>query len=141
MRPLIAVLAFAGLIVSTLALQVHYATGTQPCDINTRWDCGIVNHSSYSVIAHTHVPVAVIGMAGYLLMGILALARRRAWLFAAAVLGLLYALYLSGIEKNVLQVWCLYCVISQCLIALITLLCLAWLIAEKAARMRARKVA
>ena len=141
MRILIAVLAFAGLVVSVLAFQVHYSTGTQPCDINTRWDCGIVNHSSYSVIAHTHIPVAAIGFAGYLLMGILALARRRAWLFAASLIGLLYALHLSSIEKNVLQVWCLYCVISQCIIALITILCLAWLIAEKASRMRARKLA
>ncbi len=141
MRPLVAVLAFAGLVVSVLAFQVHYATGTQPCDINTRWDCGIVNHSSYSVIAHTHIPVAVIGMAGYLLLGILALARRRAWLFAASLLGLLYALHLSSIEKNVLQVWCLYCVISQCLIALIAILCLAWLIADKVSRMHTRRPA
>jgi vitamin-K-epoxide reductase (warfarin-sensitive) len=139
MRPLITVLAFAGLVVSVLAFQVHYATGTQPCDINDHWDCGIVNHSSYSVIHH--VPVAAIGIAGYLLLGILALARRRVWLFAASLLGLLYALHLSSIEKNVLQVWCLYCVISQCIIALITILCLAWLIAERASRMRARKLA
>jgi vitamin-K-epoxide reductase (warfarin-sensitive) len=139
MRPLITVLAFAGLVVSVLAFQVHYATGTQPCDINDHWDCGIVNHSSYSVIHH--VPVAAIGIAGYLLLGILALARRRIWLFAASLLGLLYALHLSSIEKNVLQVWCLYCVISQCIIALITILCLAWLIAERASRMRARKLA
>ncbi len=139
MRPLIAVLAFAGLIVSALALQVHYSTGTQPCDINSRWDCGTVNHSSYSVIKH--VPVAAIGVAGYLLLGILALARQRAWLFAASLLGLLYALHLSSVEKNVLEVWCLYCVISQCIIALITILCLAWLIAEKVARMHTRRPA
>ncbi len=139
MRPLIAVLAFAGLIVSALALQVHYSTGTQPCDINSRWDCGTVNHSSYSVIKH--VPVAAVGIAGYLLLGILALARQRAWLFAASLLGLLYALHLSSVEKNVLEVWCLYCVISQCIIALITILCLAWLIAEKVARMHTRRPA
>lgn len=139
MRPLIALLAFAGLIVSALALQVHYSTGTQPCDINSRWDCGTVNHSSYSVIKH--VPVAAVGIAGYLLLGILALARQRAWLFAASLLGLLYALHLSSVEKNVLEVWCLYCVISQCIIALITILCLAWLIAEKVARMHTRRPA
>ncbi len=30
------------------------------------------------------------------------------------------------IEQNVLQVWCLYCVISQAIIALILLLSLGW---------------
>ena len=133
MRPLIAFLAFAGLVVSALALHVHYSTGTQPCDINARWDCGIVNHSSYSVIEH--IPVAAIGIVGYLLLGLLALSRMRAWLFAASLLGLLFALHLSSIEKNVLQVWCLYCVISQGIIALITILCLAWLIADRVSRM------
>ncbi len=67
MRYLIAVLAFAGLVVSSLALQVHYSTGTEPCSINERWDCGIVNHSSFAEIEH--IPVAAIGIAGYLIAG------------------------------------------------------------------------
>ena len=45
MRYVIAVLAIAGIVVSALALQVHYSTETAPCSINEKWDCGIVNHS------------------------------------------------------------------------------------------------
>ena len=135
MRYLIAFLSLAGLLVSALALQVHYSTSTEPCSINDRWDCGIVNHSSYSAIFH--VPVAAIGLAGYLLLGVLALARRRIVLLVAALLGLAFALHLSGIERNVLEVWCLYCVISQGVIALITLLSAAWLIAAEIAKSRA----
>jgi len=56
MRYLIVLLALAGAVVSVLALRVHYSTGTEPCDINERWDCGVVNHSRYAGIAH--VPVA-----------------------------------------------------------------------------------
>jgi len=63
MRYLISVLALVGLVVSSLALQVHYSTGTEPCSINERWDCGIVNHSTFAEIEH--VPVAAIGIAGY----------------------------------------------------------------------------
>lgn len=135
MRYLIALLALAGVVISSLALQVHYSTGTEPCSINERWDCGIVNHSSYAVMFH--VPVAAVGIAGYLLLSLLALARRRALLLVAAVLGLGFALYLSHIEKDVLEVWCLYCVISQGIIALVALLSCAWLIAAAISRRRA----
>ncbi|MGH9617510.1 MAG: vitamin K epoxide reductase family protein [Acidobacteriaceae bacterium] len=68
------------------------------------------------------MPVAAIGIAGYLLIVVLALFRRKGWTLIAAVAGLCYALYLSHVEASILQVWCLYCVISQCLIALIAIL-------------------
>lgn len=139
MRYLIAVLAFAGLVVSSLALQVHYSTGTEPCSINERWDCGIVNHSSFAEIEH--IPVAAIGIAGYLTLALLALFRRRGLLFFATLIGLGFALYLTHIEKDILQVWCLYCVISQGIIALLTVINLGWLAAFEIAKLRAKKPA
>ena len=139
MRYLIALLSLAGVIVSALALQVHYSTATEPCSINEHWDCGIVNHSSYSVIFG--VPVAAIGIAGYLAMGALALARRRILLLVAALVGLGFALHLSDIEKNILSVWCLYCVISQGIIAVISLLSLGWLGFNERFKRRVRKAA
>jgi uncharacterized membrane protein len=72
------------------------------------------------------IPVAALGMAGYALLGVLALTRRRALALAAAVVGLGFALYLSHIEKDVLEVWCLYCVISQGIILAIALLTAGW---------------
>jgi len=125
MRYVIALLALAGIVVSALALRVHYDTGTEPCSINEKWDCGIVNHSPFAEIAH--VPVAAIGIAGYLAIAVLSFMRRRAWLVAASLVGLGFALYLTNIERTVLEVWCLYCVISQGIIALITLLSLGWM--------------
>jgi vitamin-K-epoxide reductase (warfarin-sensitive) len=119
MRYLIALLAIAGIIAATLALRIHYSMDAPPCDINAHWDCGIVNHSRYSVIHG--VPVAAIGIAGYAAIAILALFRRYGLLLVASLAGLAFALYLSNIEARVLQVWCLYCVISQTIIALITL--------------------
>jgi vitamin-K-epoxide reductase (warfarin-sensitive) len=124
MRYLIALLALAGVVVSTLALQVHYSTGTEPCSINEKWDCGIVNHSPFAVIAH--VPVAAIGIAGYLVLCGLALARRRRWLAVLAIGALGFSLYLTRIEKYVLEVYCLYCVISLGIITIITMLSLWW---------------
>jgi uncharacterized membrane protein len=139
MRYLIALMALAGVVVSTLALRIHYSTETEPCSINAKWDCGIVNHSPFAEIAH--IPVAAIGIAGYLSLAGLALARHRVLLTAASVLGLAFALYLSHIERDVLEVWCLYCVISQGIIALLTLLSLGWVAAWNVKRRRTRRLA
>ncbi len=125
MRFLIAFCALAGMVVATLALRVHYSNDVQPCDINAHWDCGIVNHSRYAEIHH--IPVAALGIAGYLVIGVLALMSRRALMFAAVLVGLAFSLYLTNIEAHKLEVYCLYCVISQGIIALITLLSLLWL--------------
>lgn len=124
MRYLIAVLALAGVLVSSLALHVHYTNDVQPCDINAHWDCGIVNHSRYAMLGP--VPVAAIGIAGYLALAIVAFARKRALTLIGAVIGLGFALYLTNIEAHKLEVYCLYCVISQGIIALITLCSLGW---------------
>ena len=129
MRYLIALLALAGVVVSTLALRIHYSTETQPCSINEKWDCGIVNHSPFAELAH--VPVAAIGIAGYLVLAGLSLARRRPLVVAAAVVGLGFSLYLTHIEKDVLQVWCLYCVTSLGIISVITLLSLLWVVVSR----------
>jgi vitamin-K-epoxide reductase (warfarin-sensitive) len=134
MRILILLIALAGVIDSSLALKIHYDTGTEPCSINEHWDCGIVNHSPFAEI--DHIPVAAIGIAGYLVLAILAFARRHILLVLASGAGLAFAIHLSFIEKNVLEVWCLYCVISQAIIALITLLSLTWLAMTQFGRRR-----
>lgn len=124
MRYLILLLAIAGVIVSGLALHVHYTTDDQPCNLNDKWDCGVVNHSPYAVMYG--IPVAAIGIAGYLLIGVLSLLRQRGLLLAAAAIGFSFALYLTHIEAHVLGVWCLYCVISQGIIAALLLLTIGW---------------
>lgn len=125
MRLLMAFLALAGLIISGLALHVHYSNDVQPCDINAHWDCGVVNHSRYAEIQH--IPVAAIGIAGYLALCLLSLLRRRGLVLLGSLVGLGFSLYLTNIEAHKLEVYCLYCVISQGIIALITLGSLGWL--------------
>jgi uncharacterized membrane protein len=136
-RSLIVLLALAGVVVSVLALRVHYSTGTAPCDINAHWDCGIVNHSSFAMIGH--IPIAAIGIVGYLVLAGLALMRQRFLLFLVTLVALGFALRLTFIEEYVLMVWCLYCVISQTIIALMTLLGLGWLTEEYIGLKRARR--
>jgi vitamin-K-epoxide reductase (warfarin-sensitive) len=131
MKYVLVLLAVLGIVVSALALREHYRTeGDSPCSINERWDCGIVNHSPYAVVQGTGIPVAVLGIAGYLLMGALAWRRSYQFLLAAALVGLAFSLYLARIEAQVLGVWCIYCVISLGDISLITLLALGTTIAS-----------
>ncbi|MGA8110158.1 MAG: vitamin K epoxide reductase family protein [Acidobacteriaceae bacterium] len=142
MRYVLVFLAVLGIVVSSLALHVHDTTDVEPCDINSHWDCGTVNRSSYATVTgilwhlraarhpdaypgpapRTGFPVATAGILGYALIGVFAFFRRRALTFLFALAGLAFALYLSNVEAHILEVWCLYCVISQFLIALISLL-------------------
>lgn len=160
MRTILVLLAVFGIVVSSLALHVHYSTGVEPCDINSHWDCGTVNHSSYATVngilwhvraarhpegypgpaPRTGFPVAIVGIVGYALIGLAALLRLRVLTFLFAIGGLLFALYLSNIEAHVLQVWCLYCVISQFLIVLITLTAFVFLFFRPRAARAARAV-
>jgi vitamin-K-epoxide reductase (warfarin-sensitive) len=122
MRWVLIVLAVVGIVASSLALREHYRTDSSPCSINERWDCGIVNHSPYAVLFG--IPVAVIGIAGYLLLGILAFQKAYGLMLAAALGGLGFALYLAHIESAVLGVWCIYCAISLGVISVMSLLVL-----------------
>ena len=129
MKYVLILLATLGIVVSTLALREHYRTeGDSPCSINDRWDCGIVNHSPYATLAG--IPVAALGIAGYLLMAALAWRRAYRLLLAAALAGLAFSLYLAHIEAHVLGVWCIYCAISLGTISLLTLLALGTTLAS-----------
>ena len=134
MKWMLIVLAIAGIAVSSLALREHYRTDASPCSINERWDCGIVNHSPYALLYG--VPVAVIGIAGYLLLGVLAFKKAYRLMLVAALGGLGFALYLVHIESAVLGVWCIYCAISLGVISLITLLTLGTVIVNLILRSR-----
>jgi uncharacterized membrane protein len=131
MRFVIALLAVAGVVVSSLALHVHYSHETEPCSINAKWDCGIVNHSPFAEIAH--IPVAALGIAGYLALGGLALFWRRRLVAALALGALGFSLYLTYIEKYVLEVYCIYCVTSLGIIVLINVLGIWWVVSERRA--------
>jgi vitamin-K-epoxide reductase (warfarin-sensitive) len=123
---MIAVLSFAGLVISAVSLQRHYATSaTTFCDFSQQFNCDIVNRSEWSEVAG--IPVAAIGIAGYAALFFLATFRRSRpetpnYLFGAACVGLAFALFLTYIEAHELMTWCILCVASQILIFTITLL-------------------
>ncbi len=123
------ILAILGIIVSSLALREHYREyGDSPCSINEHWDCGVVNHSPYAMLGP--IPVAAVGILGYILMVALAFRRSYRLLLVPTFAGLAFSLYLAHIEKDILGVWCVYCVISLGIISLMSLLSLGAVVAQ-----------
>jgi vitamin-K-epoxide reductase (warfarin-sensitive) len=123
---IICVLALAGLVLSTLSLVNHYKKSpTEYCDLGENFNCDIVNRSPWSEVAH--VPVAAIGMGGYIFLFAMAwLAARRQQaavvMLLAALGGLAFALYLTYIEAYKLEAWCILCLGSLASISMITIL-------------------
>ena len=116
----IAAVALAGVIVSSVSLYHHFGkTKTSFCTFGESFNCDLVNRSSYSM--GLGVPVALVGIIGYLLIFALATVYREkaetpVMLMIAAGGGLAFALYLTYIEKFVLQAWCVLCLGSLLLI-------------------------
>jgi vitamin-K-epoxide reductase (warfarin-sensitive) len=132
MRWVLIVLAVVGIAASSLALREHYRTDASPCSINEKWDCGIVNHSPYAMLHG--VPVAVIGIVGYLLLGVLAFKKAYAWMLPFVTVALIFAIHLADIEAFVLGVWCIYCAISLGVITLTSILVIGKVIADSMQR-------
>src|SRR5258707_12547273 len=102
MRWVLIVLVVVGIVASSLALREHYRTDISPCSINERWDCGIVNHSPYAMLFG--VPVAVIGIVGYLLLGVLSFMKAYRGMLVAAIGGLGLGVHLAQLEFSGLGV-------------------------------------
>lgn len=140
MKYLVALLAVAGIVVSTMALRVHYMDPAlaPPCTVTEKFDCGAVNHSRFAVFpprtfdedpkAGHHIPVAALGIVGYALIAGLALTGRWWLVFQTAQIGFFFAAFLSYLEAYVLEKWCIYCLWSQGIVAAILILSIAALL-------------
>ncbi len=123
--PAIAVLAIAGVAVSAVSLHHHFSKSKTPfCNLSQSFDCDLVNRSQYSTFHR--VPVALLGILGYLLILSLATVYREKaetpFILAGAGLGGFgFALYLTYIEGFVLHAWCILCLSSLALISAIAI--------------------
>src|SRR5215469_5092584 len=148
MKYLVALLAVAGIVVSAMALRVHYMdpAAAPPCAVTEKFDCGAVNHSRFAVFPPRsfdedpkgghHVPIALLGIIGYALIAVLALAGWWWLTFQAALIGFMFAGFLSYLEAFVLEKWCIYCLWSQGIIGVILVVTGCLLAAQ---RMRSRQ--
>jgi vitamin-K-epoxide reductase (warfarin-sensitive) len=123
------VLAVVGVFISSLALGIHLSSPDEAEVRGSFWNSSAVNHSPYADI--DGIPVAVIGIAGYALLGALAYFRRRELTAVFSLLGLGYALYLTNIEAHILELWCVTCVVSLALITLLAFIAFGELLSQR----------
>ena len=136
-----AVLSLVGLFVS-LYLTLHRlgVIGTLACGADG--GCSTVQSSSYATFLG--VPVPFLGLAGYLLLFVLAFRaasgvadeRRMAFvLLALSAVAFAFSLYLTALEAFVIHAWCRWCVVSAIIATLIFLCSL-----PEAARLRRESI-
>ncbi len=122
-----AVLSSLGIVVSGYLASKRLLGGSLAC---TRWaQCDEVNNSIYAKIHG--IPVSFIGLAGYLLLLLLAVAalrsdghvRRRMLLLCllCSLGGVGFSIYLTYIEVYVIEALCSWCVASAIIISLLAI--------------------
>ena len=117
-----------GFIISAYSLASHYSlASTEFCSLSETINCDLVNKSAYAEIGG--IPVALMGMIGYLFLFAAAFMKKRhlrdvslsLFLVVASASAFLFSLYLTGIEAFVLRAWCLLCLASQAMIFIVLL--------------------
>jgi len=122
----ITVLAVIGIALSALSVYNHYKKeATEYCDFGETFNCDAVNKSAYSHLGP--VPVAAIGVLGYIFLLLLSRVKREnrlasSLLIFASLIATGFSLWLTYIEARVLLQYCIICLGSLACIVLITLL-------------------
>lgn len=124
-RLVIIVLTVLGIFVAGYLTWSHYSGEPVYCGGSN--SCELVNSSRFAYLGP--IPVALIGLTGYVIILVLSLIppkEDRQWpmllIFGGALIGVLLQWYLFYIEVAVLQAICYWCVTSQTIITLIFLL-------------------
>jgi uncharacterized membrane protein len=135
----ILVLAVLGIGLSTYSFLHHFSfVSGSFCDLSSTFNCDIVNRGAFSTIYG--IPVALFGILGYTFLGAAALLKRfdvadrtlSVILVLAALGGLGFAGYLTGIEAFVLKAWCIVCLTSQfTILAVFALTVWFWYVEKK----------
>jgi len=88
------------------------------CNFGEQWNCDIVNKSIYAELFG--IPVSILGLITYILLLFFSIrglkndqSRFVPWVLAAVTGGVLFTLYLTGIEAMVLRTYCIFCVVQQ----------------------------
>lgn len=130
----IATLSSLGVAVSAYGLWQHYAPlGASFCNVSETFSCDIVNKSAYSEIGG--IPVALVGIMGYAVLGLVAIALIRVMytrdadsaaarmrrsgmraLLALAFLGLAFQAVFTVIEFWWIGAYCPICIASQVIV-------------------------
>jgi uncharacterized membrane protein len=114
-------LVLLGIGIAGYLTWVHYA-GLSPLCVGGGGGCERVQTSSYAKVVG--VPVALLGLIGYVSIAATLLVDRPAWRLAGAALalaGLCFSLYLTYLELAVIDAICQWCVASAVVMTLLAI--------------------
>lgn len=132
MRLAAVALCVLGMLVAGYMTWAELTGNETECADTGKIDCSAVQESAYAKTLG--IPVALMGLAGYLaILGVLVLEDQVA-LFATygrilvlcmALFGVIFQTYLTVLEASVLDAWCQWCVASYVIITLVFLIGIA----------------
>ena len=117
LRAVLGGLAILGLLISAYLTWVHFA-GLEPVCAARSHGCQTVQASRYSTVLS--VPVALLGLAGYVGLLLAAVTRGEAGAYLGllvALVGTLFSAYLTYLEVFVIGAVCQWCVTSAAIMA------------------------
>ena len=133
LRVAVALLAAAGAAIATYLTWIHYQPGALVC-LRGSSGCETVNQSRYAELGG--VPVALFGLVAYLLLLGSAFLRTLPAVAAAAAIalaGLAFAGWLVYVQARILDAWCVWCLASDAVLTVLTVVCVARLVSVSAA--------
>ncbi|MBS3149534.1 vitamin K epoxide reductase family protein [Candidatus Woesearchaeota archaeon] len=132
----ILILSLLGMPLTIYLTYLHFKPELSTfCNFNEKFNCDIVNKSSYAEILG--IPVAIFGFIGYLLFFILSFEKIIAmkkkgnlvkekkitkYILILSIVSFIFSLYLTFLEAFVIFAWCIFCLISATFITIILIL-------------------
>lgn len=120
------VLVVIGLIVSGYLSYEQFSSNPVACLEDAGFQCSVVESSSYSKVLG--IPVAYLGLATYVVIGLLTLLQNRVEFlvengilltFGIVLFAFLYSLYLVYVQGVILEAWCQWCLIHEAVMTLL----------------------
>ena len=116
MTPALLAIAGAGIVISGYLTITHLSSLPLVCTVNSVVNCASVTHSAYSVVPGTSIPISVLGIAWFAILGALSLSAQRRLQLGWTALGLLVVVYLVYVEIVMLHQLCEWCTVLHLLI-------------------------
>lgn len=132
----IQLLAVGGMFVAYFLLLYHEGIISSACGVNDWSNCDAVSGPDAAFSSIGPIPVAALGLLGYLTIFLVAWARdvvpglrryTRELLMGLASFALLFTLALTALEAFVLRAWCQYCLLSAAIVLAIFILAISYL--------------
>ena len=138
-------LALLGIAIAGLLTSFHYSSSAAAAYCTGAGGCSSVQESPYSQLLG--IPVAVLGLASYVVIAVLSALALRQWryrewvplsVFGLSLAGTLYSLYLTYLELFVIRATCPWCVASALVMVCLMVMSLADLLVWRRGPIEAR---